>query len=487
MRITTSVVFNALQCPTRIYLDEHEDPARRDQIDAMTALLWQMGALHQEEVANQVPTAVNLADVPPDRRAAATMAEMEHGTENMRNARIIHGDRMADIDLLCKDGPGYVPRLVRNGSCWADGEIGKPVPDYAIMLAHQASLMTTTGYATPYPSGVVIGHDGEAAYDLTKPASKTGKTWMERYEEVLGNIRLWRDTEEDPALAAKCKMCHWHSRCKARVEEQGDLSLIAELGRAKRDLLKTRVKNVAEMARADLSEFVKGKKTIWYGIGPETLSKFQRRAELLVNPQRGPYAHTRIELPDATRRLMLDVEADPFRDLVYLHGVLDQEPQHEAYRSWFMTAPTPEEEARQFRAVWVYLTQAVSEGASVYHYSAYERTAYRALAKRHPGVCGVSDVEQFFALPNVVDLYQVVKTNTEWPCYDRSIKTLARFAGFDWRDTNPSGAASIGWFHDLMKTGDPAIQKRITDYNEDDCRAMAVVLNMVRTLPVRAA
>lgn len=488
MKITTSVVFNALQCPTRVYLDGHEDPARRDQIDAMTALLWEMGALHDEEIGKQFPDAINLAEVPPDLRAAATLLEMERGVPWIRNARLTHGDRVADIDLLCKDGSGYVPHLIRNGAIWADDETGKPVPNYAIMLAHQASLMATTGFATPCPTGVVRGHDGMGTYDLTRPiSSKIGKTWMERYEETLGRIRLWRDTEEDPALGANCKMCHWHTRCKAKVEEQGDLSLISELGRAKRDLLKTRIKTVAELASADLSEFVKGKKTIWYGIGPDTLAKFKRRAELLQNPDRGPYAYTRIQLPDAERRLLLDVEADPFRDLVYLHGILDQKPRKEVYRSWFMDNTTPEEEARQFREVWDYLTTAVNDGAAVYHYSAYERTAYRSLAKRHPAVCSVSDVEALFALPTVIDLYQVVRSNTEWPCSDRSIKTLARFAGFDWRDATPSGAASIGWFHDLMKTADPGIKRRIIEYNEDDCRAMAVVLNMVRALPLCAA
>jgi predicted RecB family nuclease len=30
-----------------------------------------------------------------------------------------------------------------------------------------------------------------------------------------------------------------------------------------------------------------------------------------------------------------------------------------------------------------------------------------------------------------------------WPTRDHSIKTLAKFLGFHWRDNNPSGAASI--------------------------------------------
>jgi hypothetical protein len=44
------------------------------------------------------------------------------------------------------------------------------------------------------------------------------------------------------------------------------------------------------------------------------------------------------------------------------------------------------------------------------------------------------------------DVYyrNVVRSKTEWPTHDYSIKTLAKYLGFTWRDTDPTGAASIG-------------------------------------------
>jgi predicted RecB family nuclease len=49
---------------------------------------------------------------------------------------------------------------------------------------------------------------------------------------------------------------------------------------------------------------------------------------------------------------------------------------------------------------------------------------------------------------------------TEWPTNDQSIKTLAKYLGFAWRDTNPSGAASIEWFDRWVRDRDPDIQIR---------------------------
>ena len=85
-----------------------------------------------------------------------------------------------------------------------------------------------------------------------------------------------------------------------------------------------------------------------------------------------------------------------------------------------------------------------------------------------------------------VDLYyDVVKAKTEWPTRDYSIKTLASYLGFKWRDKEPSGAASIEWYHRWVESGDTAIRQRILDYNEDDCIAMRVLLDSIDGLPIK--
>ena len=82
----------------------------------------------------------------------------------------------------------------------------------------------------------------------------------------------------------------------------------------------------------------------------------------------------------------------------------------------------------------------------------------------------------------MIDLYKVVREYTEWPCQNLSIKTLAVYCGFQWRDESPSGAASIEWYRRWLETGDPAIRARIADYNEDDCLATGVIVDALRAL-----
>jgi predicted RecB family nuclease len=101
-------------------------------------------------------------------------------------------------------------------------------------------------------------------------------------------------------------------------------------------------------------------------------------------------------------------------------------------------------------------------------------------------VCNPEEIEHLYAGDRSFDLYSDgTRKRSEWPTNDFSIKTLAKYAGFKWRDTDPTGASSIDWFHRWVNTRDPEIKRRIIDYNEDDCRAMRVVLDAMRQMEVR--
>lgn len=92
-------------------------------------------------------------------------------------------------------------------------------------------------------------------------------------------------------------------------------------------------------------------------------------------------------------------------------------------------------------------------------------------------------MEALFDPRTAVDLYyDVVLKHMEWPTRDYSIKTLASHLGFKWRDTHPSGAASIERFDRWIREQDPAIHRRLLEYNEDDCRATRVLLDGIRSL-----
>jgi predicted RecB family nuclease len=220
--------------------------------------------------------------------------------------------------------------------------------------------------------------------------------------------------------------------------------------------------------------YVQGKdKTIFPRIGFATLTAFIARAKLLTTPGAKAYLKAPVQLPSAATELFFDIEADPMRDICYLHGFVvrkDEDNESESFIAFFADDDTPD----FFRN---------SQPAVIFYYSKYERTFYRKLQARYPDVCTADEIEALFDPARAVDLYNDVVTRaTEWPTRDHSIKTLATHLGFRWRDQNPSGAASIEWYHRWIETKDRAVKQRILDYNEDDCRATRVLLDGIRAL-----
>lgn len=289
-----------------------------------------------------------------------------------------------------------------------------------------------------------------------------------------------------PAYGAVCKQCHWYMACLDDLTAANDLTLIPELGRAKRDALASHAKTIADLARIDIGACRgKGTKTVFAGIGIETLTKLKERAALVVSPNPSPYLKSPLALPVREVEIFFDIEVDPMRDVCYLHGFVERrggDSATERYIAYFADEPTAVSEEAAFAQAWAYLRG--NPGSAVYYYSKYERTIWRKLQQKYPGVCTADEVETLFAA--AVDLYyDVVRKKSEWPTKDHSIKTLAKHLGFAWRDTHPSGAASIEWLDRWVKSGDPAVKQRILDYNEDDCRATRVLLDGLRNLLVR--
>lgn len=265
-----------------------------------------------------------------------------------------------------------------------------------------------------------------------------------------------------------------------------DLTLIPELGRTKRDSMLNHIHTVRELAITDIASLIRGNKTVIPKIGPGTLKKFQERARLQTNPNATPYLKKLLDLPENKVELFFDIEVDPMRDICYLHGFVERHNQStpsERYVPFFAESPTAEEEEKAFSLAWKYVQS--SKPCSIYFYSKYERTWWRKLQKRYPHIASENQVEAMFDPKIAVDLYyDVVLPHSEWPTRNHSIKTLASFLGFNWRDSNPSGTDSIEWYHHWIETGDLSVRQRILDYNEDDCIATRVLLDGIRNMPI---
>jgi predicted RecB family nuclease len=478
-----------LQCEQRVYNDLHASAAARDPVSDFVKMLWEGGLEHEKSIlSGELGDRVDLREVPLERRASETRKALQGSTRFILGALLVSDDRVGMPDLLEQQNGMWIAGDVKSGSAFApDGR--RPRLEYAVQVAHYAELLASLKAGTD-GRAFVIGRDRSAvSYDLRAPYDRSGRTIASITAELTEKARAIRDriSTTKGALSSTCKLCHWHTLCERDLTQADDLTLVAGVGRSVRDSLSEVADSVAGLAELDISDVSsRGGKTTVRGIGVERLTRFRDRARLLRTPGAMPYALQELSLSRGHREIHFDVETDPTQDtLVYLHGFLIREPKGEGFTEQYhhIFAESCAEEGDAFAEAMRFLSE--DPKGHIYYYSKYERSSFRTLADRHPKVCSREDVDRLFDRSRATDLlFDVIMPHTEWPTANLSIKTLARRLGFDWRDTDASGAASIAWFNEYARTRDPTIKRRILDYNEDDVRASAVVLDGLRALPI---
>jgi len=488
--ITASMLYDYTRCPHRVELDVLGDWGLRDKVSPFLELLWERGqAFELETIQALTQPFANLRAFPLAQRESATRIAMAQGEPLIYGGRIRSGDLLGEPDLLRRAGSGYVAGDIKSGAGLkgeTEGEDGTPKKHYAVQLALYEAVLDELGSLGAGHPFIWDVRGNEVIYDLDRPRGpRVTSSMRSEYHDVLDDVRRIADAEltTTPALVGECSLCHWRSHCRQELKKHDDLSLIPEVGRSRRDSLRAVFSSVASLASAQKVDLQVAGKSIVPGIGLDMLERLHIRAQLLKAEKPTPIIKGHVVLPGHARELHFDVETDPMRDRCYLHGFVErstEEPTSETYHSFFADEPTDEAEREAFGAAWELLTS--QPPASIFVYSKYERTTLCRLATRFPEIVTQEEVLRVFAEDRVVDLYyDVVQPKTEWPTHSYGIKAIATFLGFQWRDHEPSGAASVRWYHDWVDTRDVAIKQRILEYNEDDCRAMRVLVDFLRS------
>ncbi len=493
-RITASQLYSYLICPHRVAMDAVGDPADRDAVSPFVQLLWERGTAHEHDMmAGLGAPFLDLSRLNGDAKEAATREAIARHEPLIYSGRLSVHELLGEPDLLRWEQGGYVAIDIKSGAgregADADSE-GRLRREYGVQLALYTDILTRMNLAAGRYGYIRDVHRTEIRYDLDVPLGARSPSLWEIYLRTRAGMQatLAAPDESRPALCSDCKQCVWRSACFRALQKAGDLTLLPELGRARRDALAVEFPALADLAAANPAHYIHGDKTDFPGIGAKTLIKFQRRAALQLAPDAQPFLTRAVQWPQATTQLFFDIETDPMRDLCYLHGFVIREPDaagslRERFEGIYITDLSPRAERDAFAMAMDLLRR--YSAAPVVHYSKYERTEYRKLAARYPDVAGPEEIEALFAAPRALDLYSdVVRPCSEWPTHDFSIKSLAKHCGFNWRDADPSGATSIEWFDRWAKTGDPRLRQRLLDYNEDDCRAMRVVWDCMQQFPV---
>lgn len=499
--ITASKLYDYIQCPHRVWRDAHGPQGEKNpETNPFVELLWEKGVKHEGKIVAQLGKYLDLSEGTHEERFTGTVEAMKHKEPLIYQGVLIHENMLGIPDLLKKlPDDTYMPIDIKSGMGFEaadeeEGEEGKPKKHYAVQLCLYNDLLKRLGFCAHNNGQIIDIHGQTVEYDLTAlmgPRSK--KTWWEYYEEVKKCVDfLLKDQHRNkPASASICKLCPWYNSCKKWCEETKDLTNVFYLGRSNRDRINEDllIENLDEFIDLDVAEVMKkkeeekkaGNKEFLFRVGEESLTKAIRRA-IILHKTKKPVTYGAMEFPRVSHELFFDIEDDPTQDFVYLHGIYERTRNGERFVHFTAIELSKEEEERVWKEFWNYIASLPKDDFAVYYYSHHEETTYKRLQKRYSDVISAEAIEQFFDHPHVIDLYSTVQKKTDWPVGSYSLKALATYLGFSWRDETPSGALSIQWFNAYLESKDDAILKRLLEYNEDDCKATMVLKDALEKL-----
>jgi len=397
-------------------------------------------------------------------------------------------------DLLRKNGDGtYLPIDIKSGRGLegvddVEGESGKPKKHYAAQLALYSEILIALGFAKDRVGEIYDIDSKEVIYNLDEPIGlKNKQTWWQMYQDTKNETGLLIENKlkNDPALIGACKYCPWYKSCKKWCVERKDLSTEFSLGRSKRDTLRQDlgIETIEELEQINIPSLLEKKardKSFLPRLAESSLSTLKKRAHILYSTKK-PVIYSPITFPSVPYELYFDIEDDPTQGFVYLHGVYERHNGKEQFIPFVARDNTSDAEKQAWVEFWQYIKSLPKDGYCSYFYSKHEPTTYKRMQQQYPDVVSMEELEYFFDPSRAVDLYygHVLK-NTDWPLSSYSLKEIAQYLGFNWRDKTPSGALSIQWFNEYLVDKDPAKLQRIVDYNEDDCKATMVIKDFLQ-------
>lgn len=488
--LTASKLYNYLQCPHRVWRDIYgPQDEKLKETNPFIQLLWDKGVQHEKNVLGMVGELVDLSSGDQSERIANTKQALADGVALLYQPVILAENLLGIPDFLRRIEDGtYIPVDVKSGRGFEgveeenEGE-QKLKKHYAVQLALYIEVLEKMGFSNGKRQAIIhdIEHQ-EVIYDLNSPMGIRDKRSFWEYYELLKvevSLLLTNQKRNDPAMSGICKLCPWYTSCKGWVIENDDTTGLFYVGRSARDTLREDIdlKTVKDAQFIDVDSLVEQKKKdkqFLRKLGEKSLNKIKIRAEILAN-KKPPVLYDILDLPNVQYELYFDIEDDPTQSFVYLHGVYERGPQGQRFIPFVANAVNPASEAKAWKEFWSYIRSLPQDNFVLYYYSHHEETTYKRMAEQYPDVATSEEIEWLFDDCRAIDLYRVISKSTDWPVGSYSLKSIAQYLGFSWRDETPSGALSIQWYNEYLKTEDKKILERILQYNEDDCIATMVI------------
>jgi uncharacterized protein len=465
MLLTGQDLLNFQRCERQVFLDIYGDRQHKaPPSDFLQKLRVDHHQFQREVLADEHYVCPQYPAQDWSAGAEATLELMRQGVPQIQGGVLRH---QASQDLIYISTPDLLTK-VSGVSIWGDWlyiptdiKLSKrPKLDYQILVTFHAYLLAMLQGTWP-EAYLYLRQKGRYRVELPRTRPKL--------EGLLTNLaHLLRHGQEPGVFIVnnRCNLCGWYPHCYHVARTQEHLSLLPGVTPSRYPILQalnfTTVEALAAASPRELQQLT--------GFALEIATRLVNQAKATLTNQPIPLARLGATagsalLPTAPIELYFDIEAEPSLNLAYLHGVLVVNRYTQSHQFYPLLAECPEDEPR----IWQQFLDLVLAypTAPIFHFCPYEVQTVIRLAKYYATPDQV--VQPLIA--RFVDLHAWVTQTVTLPIESYTLKLIARWLGFQWRNTKANGAQSICWYSQWLETGDRQFLQTIVHYNEDDCRA----------------
>ena len=480
----------------RYYL-ENPGAVTPDEATEDEKLIAQTGDQHERAVLDEFKSsAANLIEVPKDDPAAArtkTLSAISAKAPIIYQAALESEQFAGFADFLMLDASGRY-------QVWDTKLARSPKPYYAIQLCSYAEMLAAmTGGQMPEKFGIILGSKDRVEFrveDFIHYYHRIKAGFMAMQEGFTGKMT------DRPEPLPRADHGRWTSHAEKFFTDTDHLVQVAGItvGQIKK-LKRAGIATVADLAAASGESVHKIANDSLEKLVAQARLQCQTRDDRKANPESPPryevLPHTGpngepVGLaalpPGHPGDVFFDMEGYPLVSggLEYLFGACTRnEPAGSLeFKDWWAHDRDEEKLAFEGFVDCVFNRWKNNPGMHIYHYAAYEVSAVRRLSTRHD--TRQDEVDELLRNEVFVDLYQIVRHGLRIGEDSYSIKTVEHLyrpkRTTEVATTVESIVQYARWLESKQardwKTS--TILKDIRDYNEDDCKSTAELLEWLR-------
>jgi uncharacterized protein len=488
MLITDELLLNYKRCPRRTYLEVYGNPAQKDPEKEFLLKLKRENYQHIRSVLQAREQICQRPEVSRQNwqlNTQQTLELMKRGVECIDRGMLAVSTQQwqsslnlcppSESDTLLEIDPNFslnflaAPTLLikQPGTSkfgdWYYSSIEiklgrRPKPEYKMIVAFHAQILAAIQGVIPTESELILRQHDSYCVNLGY--------WLPKMQQIVAECIDMLATRSQPEVfisRQRCNLCHWYSHCYDRAKSAKHLSLVPGITPKRHEQLQEigidTLESLITVTDFDLAAMM----------GTDVASQLKQQAHsLLANI---PLIKTNCNLanisniPTEAIELYFDIEAEPERQIDYLLGVLVVDRQQNTQNFYPFLAKHPDEEGK----IWQQFLELISvyPNAPIFHYSEYEIDTVKRLANLYQ----TPKILTKLLLNRFIDLHQSISDLVVLPVESYSLKALANWIGFYWREEKASGDLCVCWYDSWLTQQDSTFLDAILSYNEDDCRA----------------